>query len=159
MLYDANALRGGMKRLNPDALERATALHNFERALSKGRGKRMRARLTGQSRQLLPLAEMFCGDVPRDGRYGGTQVVPLDKIRGTENRSGEFDIDFNPVEEHIEQRWVGVATAILKGVALPPVELIQVGETYFVRDGHHRISVAHANGQREIDAVVTILEV
>jgi hypothetical protein len=30
------------------------------------------------------------------------------------------------------------------------VELIQVGEAYFVRDGHHRISVATALGQQQI---------
>ena len=37
-----------------------------------------------------------------------------------------------------------------------------VGElqpVYFVRDGHHRISVARARGQRAIDAVVTVWDV
>jgi hypothetical protein len=54
-----------------------------------------------------------------------------------------------------EARWVNIATAILQGEFLPPVDLIRVGETYFVRDGHHRISAARALGQKEIDAVVT----
>jgi hypothetical protein len=44
----------------------------------------------------------------------------------------------------------------LAGDPLPPVELIQVGSVYFVRDGHHRISVARAMGQQEIEAVVTV---
>jgi hypothetical protein len=39
---------------------------------------------------------------------------------------------------------------------LPPVQLIQVGDAYFVRDGHHRISVAHHLGQASIDAEVLI---
>jgi hypothetical protein len=39
------------------------------------------------------------------------------------------------------------------------VELIQVGDLYFVRDGHHRISVARAWGQATIDAEVTVWEV
>jgi hypothetical protein len=39
------------------------------------------------------------------------------------------------------------------------VELIQVGECYFVRDGHHRISVARALGQHAIDVEVTVWEV
>jgi hypothetical protein len=30
--------------------------------------------------------------------------------------------------------------------------LVQVGDIYFVRDGHHRISVAQALGQTDIDA-------
>ena len=41
----------------------------------------------------------------------------------------------------------------------PPVELIQVGEVYFVRDGHHRISVSRVLGRVEIDAVVTVWSV
>ena len=51
---------------------------------------------------------------------------------------------------------MSVTRAYLRGIGLPPVELIQIGEVYFVRDGHHRISVAAALGQQEIDAVVTI---
>jgi hypothetical protein len=38
---------------------------------------------------------------------------------------------------------------------LPPVELYKVGEGYFVVDGNHRISVARANGNRDVEAVVT----
>lgn len=44
------------------------------------------------------------------------------------------------------------------GVKLPPVALIQVGEVYFVEDGHHRISVAKLWGEHEIEAEVTIWE-
>jgi hypothetical protein len=55
-------------------------------------------------------------------------------------------------------RWLSVARALEKGVALPPVELIQLGDRYFVRDGHHRISVARAMRQDEIEATVTVLE-
>jgi len=39
------------------------------------------------------------------------------------------------------------------------VELIQVGDVYFVRDGHHRISVARALGQRDVEAEVTLWQV
>ena len=52
-----------------------------------------------------------------------------------------------------------MAEAWLEGVALPPVELIRGGDVYFVRDGHHRISVAAACEAREIDALVTVWEV
>ena len=45
--------------------------------------------------------------------------------------------------------------ARLNDIPLPPVDLIKVGENYFVRDGHHRISVAHALGQEFIEAEVT----
>jgi len=45
------------------------------------------------------------------------------------------------------------------GTVLPQVELIQLGEAYFVRDEHHRISVARSLGQKDIDAEVTVWEV
>ena len=53
------------------------------------------------------------------------------------------------------ERWVNVATAMMEDAALPPIELIHVNGTYFVRDGHHRVSVAKMIGQQEIDAIVT----
>jgi hypothetical protein len=37
--------------------------------------------------------------------------------------------------------------------------LIQVGPTYYVRDGHHRVSVARMMGQEEIDAEVTVWKI
>jgi hypothetical protein len=54
---------------------------------------------------------------------------------------------------------MSIARARDRDKALPPVELIQVGDLYFVRDGHHRISVARAVGQRYIEAEVTAWQV
>jgi hypothetical protein len=39
------------------------------------------------------------------------------------------------------------------------VELVQVGDVYFVLDGHHRISVARALGQQDIEAKVMVWRV
>jgi hypothetical protein len=49
--------------------------------------------------------------------------------------------------------------AMYEGLALPPIDVILVGEQYFVRDGHHRVSVARSLGQVEIEANVTVWEV
>jgi hypothetical protein len=38
---------------------------------------------------------------------------------------------------------------------MPPVDVYRVGDMYFVRDGHHRVSIAIASGQTTIDAYVT----
>jgi hypothetical protein len=43
-------------------------------------------------------------------------------------------------------------------VGLPPVELLKVGDLYFVRDGNHRVSVARAHGEPTIEAYVTPVE-
>jgi hypothetical protein len=90
----------------------------------------------------------------RGSYYAGTQTVPINRIRGSENRSRDFDEHFHPLQSHTAARWIGIAEARLRGVPLPPVELIQVGADYYVRDGHHRISVARALGEEFIDAIV-----
>jgi hypothetical protein len=42
---------------------------------------------------------------------------------------------------------------------LPPVDLVQVGEDYFVEDGHNRVAAARQAGGVDIDADVTQLVV
>jgi hypothetical protein len=89
-------------------------------------------------------------------RYAGMRAVPLAQIRGSENRLDDFDASFNPLQQHNQDRWLNVAMANLRGVTMPPVELIQLDGAYYVRDGHHRISVARAMGQEVIDAEVSV---
>ena len=90
--------------------------------------------------------------------YAGVRTVPLNRIKGSEGRSGDFDCDFNPLHARTRNRWMSIAIARSQGDTLPLVELIQLGEDYFVRDGHHRISVAHALSEEYIDAVIIVLE-
>jgi hypothetical protein len=87
--------------------------------------------------------------------YMGAQTVDIRCIGGSVNKSADFDIHFNPLSDHIEARWVKVATAMLDGIDLPPIELILVKDTYYVVDGHHRVSVAHMLGIQFLDAIVT----
>jgi len=89
------------------------------------------------------------------GHYAGRQQVRLDEIRGSEGRAQGFDDQFNPLSDQTRQRWQRVAIALDEGVPLPPVQLIQVGGDYYVRDGHHRISVNRAMGLEVIEAEVT----
>jgi len=121
-----------------------------------GRVAQIWARLRGQSRQLLDLTAVAAAGAIGDRRAAGTQTVPIDQICGSEGRCADFDRAFHPLKAHTEERWISVARAYMRGLGLPPVELIKIGDVYFVRDGHHRISAAAALGQREIDAQVTI---
>jgi hypothetical protein len=93
------------------------------------------------------------------GYHAGVRSVPIDKIVGSEGRSKDFDALFRPLDSHSRHRWQRIAEARQKGISLPPVELIQVGEVYYVRDGHHRISVARMLDQEHIDAEVQVLKV
>ncbi len=91
-------------------------------------------------------------------RHGGTRAVRIDRIRGTMGRVHDFDLAFRPLDERSRDRWVNIASARLQGIPLDAVDLIQVGEVFFVEDGHHRISVARAFGETCIDAHVTVWE-
>ena len=87
--------------------------------------------------------------------YAGLRAVRIDNIVGSAGRLEDFDLDFLPINDRMRERWVSIAMAANAFAPLPPVELVQVGEEYFVRDGHHRISVARARRQEMIDADVT----
>ena len=83
------------------------------------------------------------------------QAVPIANIVGSVNRSSDFDKDFYPCNDVLENRWVRVASMILQGMSMPPVELIQVGNSYYVVDGHHRVSVLHMLKMDIVDAIIT----
>jgi hypothetical protein len=112
------------------------------------------AALAGQSRRLRPLAASDLAGAHSEG----LQIVPISAIRGSENRTRDFDLDFNPLTEHTQERWIRLYEAWQAGEGLPPVTLTRKGDTYYVRDGHHRISIARSMGQEYIEAEVTVQE-
>ncbi len=89
----------------------------------------------------------------------GIQSVALNCINGSENRSRDFDNCFQPLNEKNRERWMRIASMCLTGECLPAVDLIKVDDTYYVRDGHHRVSVMRALGYRFVDANVTVWQV
>jgi hypothetical protein len=113
----------------------------------------------GRSRQLLNLKEIEANCRVRDRSSAVLRTVPIEKICGSEGRTNDFDRDFRPLKTHTQERWLGIAKARQRGRVLPPVSLVQLGDLYFVLDGHHRISVARALGQQQIEARVTIWQV
>ena len=115
--------------------------------------------LSRRSRRLLSLVEVDGACEVRSRRHAGIRAVPICRIRGSESRCDDFDRDFNPLQGRTAGRWQSVARARQQGRSLPPVDLVQVGDVYFVRDGHHRISVARALGQLDIEAEVTVWQV
>jgi hypothetical protein len=131
-----------------------TALNQFKASLFKGKIFRLKARMLHRSSFLHDLNAAKPGLLLNGSFYAGTKVVRIASIIGSEGRTSDFDMQFHPMGEEARQRWVNVAVAYLQRLPLPPVELIQVGDAYFVRDGHHRISVSRTFGQVAIDAEV-----
>jgi hypothetical protein len=108
-----------------------------------------------QNGRLLNLRDIKKDNHVASSRYLGVCLVPTRQIVGSEGRSHEFTADFRPTKSHISNRWVNVALAYWRGIPLPPVGLLLINGQYFVRDGHHRISVARHFGQINVEAVVT----
>jgi hypothetical protein len=131
----------------------------YSRARDRGQWGQVWSALTGRSRCLLALDEIEATFAVHTCRDAGIRTVPISQIRGSDGRSDDFDCDFNPLQDHNKRRWLSVAAARRRGKALPPVKLVQVGDVYFVCDGHHRISVARAMGQQDIEAKVMIWQV
>jgi len=137
---------------------RAQAGYQFDGLYRWARVSKAWTHLLRQHKQSLLCMNQVCKQVKLNTqRHGGVQSVPLTQIRGSVGRCGDFDGDFRPLRPHIRERWIGVAVAHEEGVILPAVELVQINDTYFVVDGHHRVSVAKAKGQIAIDASVTVL--
>lgn len=134
-------------------------LRRYSAALLRARLAARAARLVGRSTRLHTLDELLAGRAVGGSRAGGLRSVPIAAIAASEGRTGDFDTAFRPLRGLTWERWRSVALAMLRGDALPPVELIAVRGRYAVRDGHHRISAAAALGQREVDAEVTVVEV
>ena len=126
----------------------------YWRAYAVGQWRRLWRNLSGQSSRLRSLTSVTSGVAQRINL--GLQTIPLAKIRGSEGRANDFDVDFLPSQTHSKDRWIDIAAARQLGKPLPPVVLIQVGDAYFVRDGHHRLSVARLMGQATIDAEVML---
>jgi hypothetical protein len=134
------------------------AQHDFARARRRAAMARLAARLRGEPddvRIVLPYSEVIDALGFVSERYAGGEVVSLDKIVGTVDRGRDFDRSFRPTSARVRSRWEHIAAAMRRGEAMPPVDLLRIGEIYFVRDGHHRVSVARALGLTDVDAQVT----
>jgi hypothetical protein len=84
----------------------------------------------------------------------GIVTIAIDSIVGTVDRGKEFDRAFRPMSARVRARFEQIADAQRRGTSMPPIDVYRVGELHFVRDGHHRVAVARAQGREEIDARV-----
>ena len=81
--------------------------------------------------------------------------VPVKHIVGSVARPDDFDADFTPASRESRERIDRIISGINAGTFPDALDLVQVGELYFVRDGHHRVAAARALGWVTVPAVVT----
>lgn len=135
------------------------AQDDFEKAYIRSLWRKIVARVTGRSNELLPFDQVRHALPYRGQRDIGLQTVPLDRIVGSVGRYRDFDRAFLPTQRQTTERWVNISKARYKDVPLPPVELYKIGDVYFVKDGNHRVSVARDRDQVDIDAYVTEIDI
>lgn len=127
----------------------AVARQRFEQARRRAALSQVSARLRGEDIQLLPFEAIRVQLQQQNPYYRGVVEVPLDAIVGSVGRYKTFTRKFLPLTNSVKDRWVAV-DALASQQGWPPVELYQVGNVYFVKDGNHRVSVAR---QMELDCI------
>jgi hypothetical protein len=126
----------------------------FERAHRRAMWANHLARLRRRSNTLRSYNESRRQVAVRGESYRGIQEVPVERIVGSTDRWNDFDLAFRPLRANAADRWISVACGYDEGRSLPPVQLYQIADAYFVIDGHHRVSVARVYGFNWVDAEV-----
>jgi len=133
----------------------ASVVQDFRDARGRADLQEILARFTGQNTQLLSFDEVREKLKLQGSAERGLEDIPLDAIVGSVGRYADFTRNFLPRDRVSEMRWVNVKLAATDQIGLDPIEVYQIGEVYFVKDGNHRVSVARQMGATHIQAYIT----
>lgn len=134
------------------------ALRDFKRARQRGALETIVAHLTGKPDELWSFEEVSQQLRAGESVDRGLQQIPLDAIVGSVGRYNDFTRSFLPRREGAQERWARVRSAFDSVEEFPPILVYKVGDSYFVLDGNHRVSVARVLGASHIPAYVTEVE-
>lgn len=114
--------------------------------------------LTGRSASLLCFR-----DISRLLNTQATYTSELHEIRlaaiiGSVERCSDYTRSFHPIRDIDRDRWARVNDAIATARSLPPIKVYQLGNVFFVVDGHHRVSAARQQRLTTITALVMQVE-
>lgn len=130
------------------------SLAEFDRAHFRALLTSLANLFAGRPRLLLPFDQVVNKLRLRRSLYRGVRPVEVAQIVGSVGKAGDFDRDFHPLRPESRLRWARIHQAMQAAESIPPVQLYQVGQVFFVLDGHHRVSAAREQGQEYIDAEV-----
>ncbi len=137
----------------------AAAEERFAGLVRRRRAADLRRRLRGLAPERLDVLDDLDGWASvAERRALGVRAIPVASIRGTVEhpKAAAFDRRFRP-EPAARGRWIRLWTAWERGTPLPPIAVYRVGDEHYVRDGHHRVSVARDHQAPTIDADVVEL--
>ncbi len=132
------------------------ARQEWGQARRKALWAKLQASLSNKKNTLVDFTELSQRFDLGNASYRGVQPIPLHKIVGSLGRYGDFNRTFLPTNESMRERWEKIATLYLdpSSRGVPPIEVYQVGDGYFVSDGNHRVSVARQLKLNTIEAHV-----
>ena len=138
-------------------VERIRALQDFDAARARAFRRSLRTVLTGRAQRLRSIEPMLRAAGLEGRSYGGVHEIPVDRIVGSaapDFKSGDFDPGFLPINRRMRERWTRIYQAMVEGDELPPIDVYKVDDSYYVIDGHHRVSVARNLGRPMLNARV-----
>ena len=129
---------------------------DFTRARRRARLRAIVARIrrVHVSNKLLSFDDVRRDLAANNRFYRGRRVVEVEEIVGSVGRWRDFDRSFLPARASVGHKWKRIDRAFHRTEDLPPVELYEIGESYFVVDGHHRVSVARYHDVPTVEAAV-----
>lgn len=155
MINESSQLSAFGRRDSPfDNSAYLMALDDFKSARRRAAMAHLLARLSGKSLELLSFGEVTQRLKETSRHDLGLQEIPVEAIVGSVSRTRDFDRDFSPLHERDAQRWARVKVASTGSRELPPIEVYKIGDSYFVSDGNHRVSIARQQGIETISARV-----
>ena len=84
----------------------------------------------------------------------GVKTIDLEHIIGSVGKYHDFDSQFRPKKHVLGKRFLNIKKAMRDGKPIPPVQLYQIREDFYVLDGNHRVAAAKELGQFDIQAKV-----
>ncbi len=129
----------------------------FDQARRQHLRHHLAAVVRGQPHRLdLPTLDEAAALGPFGPRSATAFLIPIRDIVGAaDGADGKFDRDFLPTDERSRSRFQAIVVALRQREELPPIEVYQLHDHYYVVDGHHRVAAGRALGEKCIAAYVT----
>ncbi len=132
---------------------RVAAKLHFEQARRQATIEKFSSLISGRNYHSVPF-DTIRGELRQQNPfYRGIEDIPVAAIIGSVGRYREFTRHFLPLQDSLVERWIDVENVSINQ-GWPPIEVYQIGETYFVKDGNHRVSVAKYMKSATIEAHV-----
>lgn len=141
--------------MDDDQIGSVGTANDFDRVRLRARLKDVFGALSGASTQLMSYEDVRRRLRAVESASKELREIPLDAIVGSVGRYQDFTREFLPRQDAGKDRWVRVKRAMTGMQGVPPIEVYQIGDAYFVKDGNHRVSVARELGFETIHGYVT----